>query len=171
MQNRKYIFKIQKKKKIEIKKCNIFETQKIKCNNSPQILLLSPYHRRPAVQQINSALKISFENYCFPPVAVLEMWECAESEGKSGLPICKCDQNPKTSFFNFCSIFSSSIFIARTNHLFFYFSKNEVKNLLRAAANQSIWPQNILPRKRFNNLKIYIFGWVGVKQNKYSTDI
>ena len=119
MQNRKYIFKIQKKKKSKLKNA-------IFLKHKTQILLLSPYHRRPAVQQINSALKISFENYCFPPLAVLEMWECAESEGKSGLPICKCDQNPKTSFFNFCSIFSSSIFIARTNHLFFYFSKNEV---------------------------------------------
>ena len=65
--------KYRRRKKSKLKNAIFLKHKKIKCNNSPQILLLSPYHRRPAVQQINSALKLSFENYCFPPLAVLEM--------------------------------------------------------------------------------------------------
>ena len=138
----------------------------------------------------NTKLKSSF---CLPIIAVLlynklilpwkyhlkitvfhrwQFWRCENVHKVRGSQACQYANVTKTRKHH-SSTFAQSFLLQSSSHkssLFLLFKKWS-KKLLRAAANQSIWPQNILPRKRFNNLKIYIFGWAGVKQNKYSTNI
>ena len=140
----------------------------------------------------NTKLKSSF---CLPIIAVLlynklilpwkyhlkitvfhrwQFWRCENVQKVRGSQACQYANVTKTRKHH-SSTFAQSFLLQSSSRAqiisFFTFQKMKLKNLLRAAANQSIWPQNILPRKRFNNLNIYIFGWVGVKQNKYSTNI